>query len=436
MTRGGMRSFGGVAAGIAVVIAAVLVLAVDVRPRVAGLPPADAASAVQARDLMLELQAVVANGAGGRGWRVDEAALNGALAAGARVVPGLAAQAEVGPGDVRLAASWPIAGTGLWLNLRAALAASEHGLEVARVRVGRLPLPPGLVLPALRAGGDRLLGDGLATVALASVASVRTEPPAVTVALDLSEADRRRIGDRLRAALSARAGAADRHRIHVHLWHLGRAIEEGGLPRRGSALPYLRFALERAHRLAPRAEAGDDAAELRAALFALTLLCGDEMFAAVVGVDLPDSLRGDGNACADTRLGGRVDLRQHFVVSAGLKAATSATAALGIGELKELLDSSEGGTGFSFDDMAANLAGARFAETALATPRSGWPGLIARMADEAAVMPSIEGLPAGLSEEAFRARFGDVESEPYRAMLARIEERVAALPLHAPAGMN
>ena len=68
-------------------------------------------------------------------------------------------------------------------------------------------------------------------------------------------------------------------------------------------------------------------------------------------------------------------------------------AAFGIGELKELLDSNEGGSGFSFADMAADAAGVRFAETFLAAPRGDWRPMLARIGGEADLMPALDGLP-------------------------------------------
>jgi hypothetical protein len=60
-------------------------------------------------------------------------------------------------------------------------------------------------------------------------------------------------------------------------------------------------------------------------------------------------------------LGGRVDFPQHFLVSAALVLEGSGTLSQAIGLYKEMLDS-RGGSGFSFTDMAANLAGTRFGE--------------------------------------------------------------------------
>jgi uncharacterized protein YfiM (DUF2279 family) len=432
MTRAALRAVLAAAGSVVALLVLLALLAVERAPRVTGVPVADAAAAVQARDLLEDLRSVAADGAGGDGWRATEGALNGALVAGGRLVPGLAARAEVGEGAVAVAASLPLP-AGLWLNVAGALAESRGGLDLAHVRIGHLTLPPGLVVALLRAGGNRLLGDGLASLALDSVARVRTDPPEVTVAFDLSEADRERIGARLRTVLSGLAGTGDRDRIHVHLWHLQRAVDAGALPRDGSATPYLTHAVTQAHALAEASGAGAASEEIRAALYALALYCGDARFGAVVGVALPAHMEAGRNGCTRAELGGRTDLRQHFLLSAALEAATTASAAAGVGELKELLDSAPDGSGFSFDDMAANRAGVMFARTLLGLPHAAWPAFAARLEDGVALVPGVEGLPAVLSAEAFRAAFGDVDSPAYRDLIVEIDRRVAALPLYARA---
>ena len=142
------------------------------------------------------------------------------------------------------------------------------------------------------------------------------------------------------------------------------------------------------------------------------------------------ALRGDASACDPATLGGRDDLKRHFAVSAGLYAASTAQATIGVGELKELIDSGDGGSGFSFDDLAADLAGARFAAVLLATPATGWPELRARLTAESDILPEVRDLPSGLSAAEFAARFGDVDSPEYRAIVDEITRRIDALPFH------
>ena len=66
---------------------------------------------------------------------------------------------------------------------------------------------------------------------------------------------------------------------------------------------------------------------------------------------------------------GRHDLCQHFVVSAALTAMLGAKNAESAGILKEMLDARDGGSGFSFNDLSADLAGVAFAQQLLRTPK-------------------------------------------------------------------
>ena len=97
-----------------------------------------------------------------------------------------------------------------------------------------------------------------------------------------------------------------------------------------------------------------------------------------------------------------------------------------MGELKELLDSNDGGSGFSFDDMAADAAGAALRRglprrAARATGRRCWRGC----ESEADILPPLDGLPSGLSDAEFRARYGDVDSPAY-AGAGRRDPRAAS----------
>ncbi|MGI9414531.1 MAG: hypothetical protein ACR2PM_12725, partial [Hyphomicrobiales bacterium] len=118
-------------------------------------------------------------------------------------------------------------------------------------------------------------------------------------------------------------------------------------------------------------------------------------------------------------------------ISAGLKAASTEGAAFTIGEFKELLDSAGRGSGFSFDDLAADRAGIRFAAALMQSDPQARQALLDTMISEQDLFPSISGLPAGLSKTEFERRFGTVDSPAYRDMLATIERRIDALPVFA-----
>ncbi len=258
---------------------------------------------------------------------------------------------------------------------------------------------------------------------------VAVENDAAVIDVGFDPAQRDALTDQLRARLSI-LGGADLEPIRAQLYFLHRAGVAGAAGPDAEFVGFLPAIIDRAERQSRRYGHLPDRDLAAAGLLALALYCGEPALAPAIGVGLTAPMRGDGNSCDAARLGGRDDLKRHFAVSAGLYAASTAEATLGVGELKELLDSGDGGSGFSFDDLAADLAGARFAETFLATPRAGWPALRARVTAESDVLPALADLPSGMSAAEFEARFGGVDSPEYKAMLAEIIRRVDALPFH------
>lgn len=412
-------------------------LAIETRPRVIDAGPPDAAAAELTRDVATRLKALVDDSAPRADFTISENELNAVLAAGQRLAPGALGRARIDPGRavLDLSVGPPVVPRNFWVNLHLTVTPSDSGLVLESARIGRLPLPPGLALEALRIALDRKLGDGLGSDLLDSIVTVAVATPealrSASVAFDFDRAGGSEFFDRLRARVIEAAGSTARERVYMQSWMLDQRQSRGALPQRGSMLPWLKQALRAAS--APHGREADRE-ELRAALYSLALVCGDPAFAATIAVGFNDRMESAARACAHTTLAGREDLRKHFLISAGLYAANTGEAAFGMGELKELLDSNTGGSGFSFDDMAADLAGVRFATAFLAAPPETWPAMLDKIETEADIMPSIDGLPSGMSEAAFRARFHDVDSAEYAQMVAEIERRVDALPLDRPEG--
>lgn len=170
----------------------------------------------------------------------------------------------------------------------------------------------------------------------------------------------------------------------------------------------------------------------QAAILALGKILGDDKVARVGGRDLD---LGD-NGLRDrlrqrTLLGGRNDLSRHYWVSAALTVISDAPRALTVGLSKELMDSTSGGSGFSFVDMAANATGIRLAVVATRNSGSGHEvqARIRRDVYVAELLPSTEGLPEHLSREMFQSDFGGLGGSGTRRLLDEIDRRIAALPL-------
>jgi hypothetical protein len=127
---------------------------------------------------------------------------------------------------------------------------------------------------------------------------------------------------------------------------------------------------------------------------------------------------------------GRHDLCQHFVVSCALAAVGGPEAAEAAGLLKEVLDSRPGGSGFSFADLSADMAGVAFAKQLLASP-----ALLERVersftVADYALPPA--GLVEGLTEAEFVKRYGGTDDERFLKAQEALRRRVLALPGYKP----
>lgn len=408
-----------------------LLLAVESQPRVAGVAPPDAAAAWRLRGLGGRLQAFLESDGAAEGFSAREAEINAAIASLARVQPGIAGRVAVADGEIEaaLSAGPPLVPAARWINVRATFGPGPEGTTLTGLRVGRLPLPPGATLAAARWGLDRYLGDGLGSALVRWVGALEIEAPVVRLAIEPGEFTGGGRLERLKARLRAMAaGAAEPARVQAYLDDIHGAARRGELADAGgSVTPLLRHTLA----AAAAREVADPQAEMRAAIFALALYCGDPRFGRAIGVTVDRAMLGAGNHCAERTLHERNDLVRHFLVSAGIHAASTDRAVLGLGELKELLDSNPGGTGFGFDDMAANLAGARFAAVLMAAPQAEWATLARTVAREDAIFPPLDDLPAGIDADTFEAEFGDVDSPAYLALLGEIEARLDLVPLYA-----
>ena len=89
---------------------------------------------------------------------------------------------------------------------------------------------------------------------------------------------------------------------------------------------------------------------------------------------------------------------------------------------KEVADSRDG-SGFSFNDLAADRAGTRFGELAVRAPGRLQARVTAGLA-EADLLPDVSDLPEFLTAAEFRQRYGTVGSPSYQRLLADIEARL------------
>ena len=124
-------------------------------------------------------------------------------------------------------------------------------------------------------------------------------------------------------------------------------------------------------------------------------------------------------------LWGRQDLVKHFFVSAGIAASGGSKLSHFAGLYKEVNDS-DGGSGFSFADLAADRAGVRLAELATGSARkaSAIQQKMAAAQTEDQFMPRIDNLPEGIMALEFKKRYSDFDSKAYTLIEDEITRRI------------
>lgn len=171
------------------------------------------------------------------------------------------------------------------------------------------------------------------------------------------------------------------------------------------------------------------ALENEAAIMALAIYAGHRRFSNIVG-DLSFAVTPIPSARQKPVLANREDLSLHFIFSAAIKLLSEQGISIAVGEFKELMDRGKGGSGYSFVDLAADMAGANFAALAVqAETAQTIQNLLSSNADEMMFFPSIVGLVEGMSKAQFKQKYSDIESKAYDEVISEIEMRLTKLPI-------
>jgi hypothetical protein len=293
-----------------------------------------------------------------------------------------------------------------YFNLELALAQDGDRLAPVGLRLGTLPLPAAL--------GGKVLEWGLALSPLAAQYEVARDM------LRSARLDNGRLilkfvwqGQALEAAM-ARSVGLDAAALNVYRQRLAtvKSREFTGLLRQ-------MFALAR-----ERSRQGDPVAENRAVLTALAERALGQNLVSIRG------LQGLGR-WGGVNLMGRQDFAQHFALSAFIAATGGEGLSDAAGLYKELRDAREG-SGFSFNDLAADRAGSRLGEASTRSERQARKvqDRLADVKESGVFFPRVDDLPQFMRQAEFERRFGGVGAPAYKSMAQKIEARIAALPLY------
>lgn len=329
-----------------------------------------------------------------------------------RLHPGLALRLELQEHHADLALSAPLR-AGLWLNLQARLEEGGRLPRLAALRLGRLAVPDrlsawlrGLLLARAAAYSEgRLAAEMLRHVGLHA---------------DHLELVYLWRADSYARVMDSLLPASEMARLQTY-W--ARLYELAAHPRPGQDLPLVELLPPMFELARQRSALGGAVAENRACLLALAFYASGRS----PGGLLPGARAWPQPRPLRVSLHGRPDFPQHLLVSAVLAIEGGGPLADAIGVYKEVADT-QGGSGFSFNDIAADRAGTRLGLLALEQADRLQRRLEAGVA-ELELLPDVSDLPEYLSEAEFRRRYGSAGSPAYRAVMDSIEARLDRAPL-------
>ncbi len=320
-----------------------------------------------------------------------------------------------------------------WMNWRVVLLPRPSGLpEVDSIHVGGLRVPAGLAGFAVNRVMVHYDMEQEWGQALSMVQGVQLSPAGVRISYLWQPG----FEDRLRQGL---VPPPMQDALHAYSERLAELVQpSAGLPAHRPVslahllLPMFELARQRSAAYALGRGAQDSgegirahaAMENRAALISLALYAAQRPVTKLV----PAARNWRLPAPREVLLSGRPDYPQHLLISAVLAAEGGGRLADAIGMYKEISDSKDG-SGFSFDDLAADRAGTRIGQRAVHDP-IGLQTRLTEAAEESDVMPSVTGLPSFLPEAEFRKQFGRIGSPAYNQVAREIEQRVQKLPVN------
>lgn len=324
--------------------------------------------------------------------------------------------------DATVRCSLPVRALGdgtTFLNVEAgARVRVENGtLDVAepRLRVGRLAVPDALLrvlTPALRA---LVVGERRLRPLLASVRALRVDRDRVTATYARMDLPPGLLAETLWGEDSS---PALRDAVRACALRLLAAPDAGDGDARFGAM--LRGAFAWA------AEGDDPVARNRAALLALGILRGHTKLERFTGPVLEPADWDRAPRLGVPTLRGRDDWVKHFLVSAALTVISAEKPSDAAGLLKEELDA-DGGSGFSFADLAADRSGTTFA--AVATRDDASARAIQERLGRGFVVddyfPPAADLPEGIPDAELKAKYGGVGGALYLRTAEEVERRVA-----------
>lgn len=315
-------------------------------------------------------------------------------------------------------------GQALYANTSGQLNASSDGLHWNEINLGKITLSDSIADFAFNNIVRLALGRDYGQNILLGISNVRMDEQQIQLDFGPPKSLKQGFADAAQnlSAYSGKSISFNTARIQFYLEFLVDIMR--ALPREKTSLTvYLKALLEKTREQTQNYGFIAEQENL-SALFALAVQVEPGVFRHFVANLNVRRLNASGTVILT--LANRQDLAKHFVYSVALHILAKKGVSFSLGEIKEVIDTQKGGSGFSFSDIAADRAGIRFAEVAIDNNFS------AQLLQEYSVIkltehdifPPIKNLPDGLNQRQFREKFGDINSAKYQAVLDEIDNRM------------
>jgi hypothetical protein len=322
--------------------------------------------------------------------------------------------------DILTTITIPPTPSGDYLNLKIGLAVNENTMAVDHVHVGKIMIP-GLILKPLLAVLDKSLLKNTVYQQIKensqSIKTITIKDDMLKIAYDWNPKSMAKLQESGKELLIP---SREQQRLIAYTSHLGKIL----LPYENKKIsvakilgPMFLFAGERSGITGLHQE------ENKAMIQAVAVYSINRSIKDIVQKKYHDEIPGLPRTYLTLK--GRGDLAKHFLVSAGFAVSAGSSFANFIGLAKEV-DDSDGGSGFSFADLAADRAGVQLGETAVLDSGSA-KQLMQKMSSdlkESYFMPEIDQLPENIMKAEFKKKYQDLDSKTYALVNDEITRRI------------
>lgn len=325
---------------------------------------------------------------------------------------------QQGMARIRATVELPSNPIGRYLNIDAKLRETKALPRFEYLHIGKLPVPAFVADWLLQFGIKQLQANKDYGAAADVIKNVSTSDNMLRIVFEWNEA----LPNQLKALL---VPPKEQERLKAYQERLVELTDKPGSKRSLRLNELMRALFELATQRTNNG--GDPAAENRAAIIVMAFYVNGKGLGAII----PAAIQWPKPTSRIVTLGGRGDFSQHFTISAALAATAGSPLSDVIGLYKEISDS-RGGSGFSFNDIAADRAGTRLGELATTSDNDALKVQQQFNAGlrESDIMPEVKDLPEFMQEIEFKRRYGSIGSPAYIKMTNEIERRIAALPLY------